>query len=168
VTRLRHVVLVAGVLAGLVCASAPRSAQAQGDTGEAAPSAEQLIERLRRASEDPRPEARADIEPETGAEMPAAGLSPAEIKARIEADLGVEVLEVRPADLDGRAVYAVKVMNPPGNTNSALMVGTLVVDGDSGDVLGRADAFSTFSESVPLVRDPKVDSGPEMRRRTHR
>lgn len=166
--RLRHALVITGVLAGIVGSAPSGLAQMPDDAGNEAQGADRLTERLRRASEDPQARARTGVEAGTEAAMPAGASSPSEIERRIEAKLAVEVLDVRPAELEGRPVYAVRVMNPPGDTNSALMVGTLVIDGESGDVLGRAQAFPTFSEGVPLVRNPEVDSGPEMRRRTYR
>lgn len=162
--------MLAGLLAGL---APPATGFAQGPDADelirrlrdvaretqqtpAAPSAEELIRRLREATTP-------------AGQAIATGLDPQQIRERIAAELNVEVLEVRAAEIERGPAYAVKIMNPPGNSNSAFMVGTLLVDAESGEVLGRAQDFPTFSESMPLVRDPDVDAaGPEMRRRTYR
>ena len=53
--------------------------------------------------------------------------------ARTVADrFEVEVLRVRPGDLDGRAVWFVTVMQPEGSSNATFKVHTLAVDRESG------------------------------------
>lgn len=155
---MRRGLIVCGVLAALLIADGG-PARAQDD--------DPLTRRLREAAAETTPppappslEAPATIE---------GGLPPGRIRARIAEELGVEVLDVQAAETADGPAYAVKVMNPPGDSNSALMVGMLLVDPATGNVLGRAERFPTFSESVPLVRDPEVDAGgPELRRRTYR
>ena len=44
----------------------------------------------------------------------------------------VEVLKVRPGEIDGRKVWLVTVMQPGGNSNSAFQVHLLAVDQESG------------------------------------
>jgi hypothetical protein len=47
----------------------------------------------------------------------------------------VQVLNVRPGDIDGRKVWLVTVMVPGGNSNSAFQVHLLAVDQQSGDLV---------------------------------
>jgi hypothetical protein len=95
----------------------------------------------------------------------------ARLKERLAAELGVEVLDVRPVEADGQQVYAVKVMNPGGNSNDAFLVSTLVVDGESGEVLGRLPqpigTAADFSESGARF-EPDLEGGLAIRRRTYR
>jgi hypothetical protein len=64
-------------------------------------------------------------------------LSPAEISKRIETTFGVRVLRVRRSENEGRATYAVTVMNPGGNYNEAYQVSTLMVEPESGRLISQ-------------------------------
>jgi hypothetical protein len=96
----------------------------------------------------------------------------AALKERLASELGVDVLDVRPVEANGRPVYAVKVMIPGGNSNDAFLVSTLVVDRESGEVLGRLpqpiETAAGFSKSGAQFEPDLDDSGQAMRRRTYR
>lgn len=61
-----------------------------------------------------------------------AAMSADEVKTRIEKEYGVQVLKVTPVERDGAKSYAVTVMNPGGDFNTAFMVTTLEVDAETG------------------------------------
>jgi hypothetical protein len=94
-----------------------------------------------------------------------------EVRRVVREGLGVDVLSVTLVERDGQPVYALTVMNPPGNYNGALMVRTLLVDGATGALLGQVP-------QTPRAGDPDLSpgapaagfdrSGLEIRRRTHR
>jgi hypothetical protein len=118
------------------------------------PSSElQLIERLRQIeAETLRPEPAAAPTPaaeelirdvqaierqlrsDADGERPA--LNEEEVRSLLREGLGVEVLKAEMVERDGRQVYALTVMNPPGDYNGAFMVRTLLVDGTTGALLG--------------------------------
>lgn len=73
---------------------------------------------------------------------------------------GVEVLRVRPGEIEGRAVWFVTVMNSGGNFNEAFEVTTLAVDRSSGELVpafrhgpsgstGNADAADLRGDRRP-------------------
>jgi hypothetical protein len=82
----------------------------------------------------------------------------------------VEVLSVDRVAAGERPAFALKVMNPPGNYNAAFRVVTLLVDGDSGAVLGeiRTTPSAETPDAFPGRREPGEQSGLELRRRSHR
>lgn len=47
----------------------------------------------------------------------------------------VEVLKVRPGEIDGRKVWLVTVMRPGGDSNAAFQVHLLAVDQESGELV---------------------------------
>jgi hypothetical protein len=121
------------------------------------PSAQALSERARQIQGQAPPEA-AQPSPPTGAGAPeglkrveavggeAPSQAPAregpaldedQVRTRLRESLGVEVLKIEAVESERGPAYAVTVMNPPGNDNSAFLVETLVVDGATGEVLGR-------------------------------
>ncbi len=57
------------------------------------------------------------------------------VAARIAEVYGVEVLRVQEVTVDGRAAYAITVMNPGGNSNAAFQVNTLLADAATGNLL---------------------------------
>lgn len=98
-------------------------------------------------------------------------LGAAEVSLLVREGLGVEVLKAETVERDGRQVYAVTVMNPPGDYNGALMVRTLLVDGATGGLLGEVPhtprtAAPGLSPGAPAAG--AKGSGLEIRRRTHR
>jgi hypothetical protein len=86
-------------------------------------------------------------------------LSPQEVEQAVGESLGVQVLGSETIETEAGTRYAVKVMNPPGDANAALLVTTLLVDAVSGEILGEARAAPAAG---PL------ESGLELRRRTYR
>jgi hypothetical protein len=48
---------------------------------------------------------------------------------------GVQVLKVRSAEIDGKRVYLLTVMNPKGDFNEAFQVNTVAVDADTGNLI---------------------------------
>jgi hypothetical protein len=86
-------------------------------------------------------------------------LSPQEVEQAVGESLGVQVLGSETIETEAGTRYAVKVMNPPGDANAALLVTTLLVDAVSGEILGEARAAPG---AAPL------ESGLELRRRTYR
>jgi Peptidase propeptide and YPEB domain len=61
--------------------------------------------------------------------------SPDEVKQQIEKAYGVQVLQVTPADLDGKKVYDVRVMRKADGGNGAFAVTTLAVDAETGKLV---------------------------------
>lgn len=114
-----------------------------------APTEERLIERLQTVREE--------IGRASAPEAPA--LDETEVSRRISEELGVDVLDIRPVRIEKGPAYAVTVMNPPGNYNAAFMVGTLLVDGATGELLG---------EAAPTRPETSGGPGAEIRRRTFR
>jgi uncharacterized membrane protein YkoI len=105
------------------------------------------------------------------APAPEPALGEEEARRLVRDGLGVEVLSAELVERDGRPVYALTVMNPPGDYNGAMMVRTLLVDGATGGLLGEVpDAPRTASEQGSgLSRAAGLEgSGPEARRRTYR
>jgi hypothetical protein len=156
--------LLALTLAGAV--ALPASAQ-QTPRGE-----QQLIERVQQMRERLQGGgAPAQEAGPAGAAEPVDQAAVAELKQRLASDLGVDVLDVRPIEANGRQAYAVKVMNPGGNSNDAFLVSTLVVDRESGEVLGRLPqsiGTSTDFSGGGVRFEPLENSGPAIRRRTYR
>jgi hypothetical protein len=97
-------------------------------------------------------------------------LSEEEVRGLVREGLGVEVLKVETVERDGRQVYALTVMNPPGDYNGAFMVRTLLVDGTTGGLLGevphtpRTGATEVSPEAPAAGPD---GGGLKIRRRTH-
>ena len=129
---------------------------------EAAPSAEvlirdiQVIERQLRSDAD--------------GQRPA--LSEEEVRTLVREGLGVEVLKAETVERDGRRVYALTVMNPPGDYNGAFMVRTLLVDAATGGLLGEVPdtprtGATDVAPSAPAASPPD-GGGLEIRRRTYR
>ena len=93
-----------------------------------------------------------------------------EIRSLVREGLGVEVLNTEVVERGGRQVYAVTAMNPPGDTNDAFMIRTLLVDATTGALLGRVpDMPRTALDPSPGAAATGLEgSGPEIRRRTYR
>ncbi|MGH6904379.1 MAG: hypothetical protein ACREIR_16725 [Geminicoccaceae bacterium] len=92
-----------------------------------------------------------------------------EVRTLLGERFGVEILKIEAMQSERGPAYAVTVMNPPGNDNSAFLVETLVVDGATGEVLGQV---SQTPRVAPGLAAPSgrvdLDGGLEMRRRTPR
>jgi hypothetical protein len=164
--------LVLGALA--TQAVAPSSAQAPASEDE-------LIDRIRETQGEVGPGATSPpgagaggpelIEPAQAGASTAArpALGEDEVRTLLGERFGVEVLKIEPMQSERGPAYAVTVMNPPGNDDSAFLVETLVVDGATGEVLGQV---SHAPRVAPDLAAPSgqadLDGGLEMRRRSHR
>ena len=62
-----------------------------------------------------------------------------QVDAQARGLTGIEVVGVRATEHGGRPVFAVQVMQRGGNRNDAFLVTTVLVDAESGRVLGRAE-----------------------------
>lgn len=95
-------------------------------------------------------------------------LSRDEVAASIAETYGVEVLRLRDADVDGRAAYAVTVMNPGGNSNAAFQVNTLLVDAATGALIPTfRHGASGYGHTDGATYQTGVEgTGPAMRRRS--
>jgi uncharacterized membrane protein YkoI len=92
-----------------------------------------------------------------------------EVRRLVQEGLGVDVLSAELVERDGQPVYALTVMNPPGNYNAAFMVRTLLVDGATGGLLGEVPHTPRAAAPHPDSRAAGPDdSGLEIRRRTYR
>lgn len=95
-------------------------------------------------------------------------MSPDEIAASIAETYGVEVLSLRDAKADGRAAYAVTVMNPGGNSNAAFQVNTLLVDAATGALIPtfRHGASGYDYPGGAAYQTGVEGTGPAMRKRS--
>ena len=92
------------------------------------------------------------------------------VKRDVAARLGVEVLRVERADLEGQPAYLVTVMHPGGDSNAAFMVATLAVDARTGQPIPsfrHHAAGYELSGAASRSTEPEAD-GMAMRRRTFR
>lgn len=62
-------------------------------------------------------------------------LSEAGARSLVEQQLKGDILKIEQKTIDGRASYAVTVMNAGGNANHAYQVYTLVIDGETGTLV---------------------------------
>jgi hypothetical protein len=89
-------------------------------------------------------------------------MSETEAARKIEQTYGVRALKVRGAEFDGRKVWMVTVMNPPGDSNEAFQVNTLAVDQESGELVPAfRHRASGYELSGGLLRDDKVGRAPD-------
>jgi uncharacterized membrane protein YkoI len=139
-------------------------------------SAQGLIERLQQIQGQVEPVAAQPVQGQPArADESATGQPPPlgedEVRRLVREGLGVDVLRVELVERDGRPVYALTVMNPPGNYNGAFMVRTLLVDGATGGLLGQVP-HTPRAAALNLTQDAPAagfeGSGPEIRRRSHR
>jgi hypothetical protein len=101
----------------------------------------------------------------------APALAEEEVRRLVSEGLGVDVLRAELLERDGQPVYALTVMNPPGNYNGALQVTTVLVDGATGGLLGEVPHTPRAADSELSASAPAAGfggSGPEIRRRSHR
>ena len=76
-----------------------------------------------------------------------------------------QVLRISPGTADGRNVFVVTVMNPPGDFNEAFQVNTLVVDAETGRLvpqfrhLPSGQSFSGAARNVPNRQSPDASRG---------
>lgn len=79
---------------------------------------------------------------------------------RIESDYNVQVLRVRPGDIDGRAVWLVTVMNPGGDYNEAFGVTTLALDQADGTLVPAFRHGPTGARGLDDSVDTRIDRRP--------
>lgn len=113
---------------------------------------------------EPAPQAQAALqaEPPASAAAPVVPTKPAdEVKRQIEKEYGVTVLRVRDvAREDGSPAYAVTVMNPGGDRNSAFEVSTLEVDARTGKLVPQfRHAADGYTASAAGQHDPNRSTG---------
>ena len=124
--------------------------------------ADELVRRIEAMRQQSAGEAAADRQPALGEQ---------EVRKLVQDGLGVDVLSVEVVEQGGRPVYALTVMNPPGNYNGAFQVATLLVDGATGGLLGQVPHTPRASDPDLAPGPPAAGfdgSGPEIRRRSHR
>ncbi len=94
-----------------------------------------------------------------------AAMSEDQVRTAIERDYGVQVLRISPGTADGRNVFVVTVMNPPGDFNEAFQVNTLMVDAETGRLvpqfrhLPSGQSFSGAARNVPNRQSPDALRG---------
>ncbi len=92
-----------------------------------------------------------------------------EAKRQVEEAYEVEVLGVREGEIDGRAVWLVTVMMPPGDFNSAFMVSSLAIDRETGDLVPSFRHRASGYNLPGGLRSDKVGLRPDaVRSRTWR
>lgn len=65
----------------------------------------------------------------------AAAMTADQIKKQVESVSGGKVLKIEPREVGTLKAYAVTIMNPGGNTNSAFQVYTVIVDAENGTIV---------------------------------
>ncbi len=72
---------------------------------------------------------------------------------------GVQVLKVRSAEIDGKRVYLLTVMNPKGDFNEAFQVNTVAVDADTGNLIaGFRHRSSGYDANQAPSYNPNLNS----------
>jgi hypothetical protein len=65
----------------------------------------------------------------------AAAMTADQIKKQIETSSGGKVLKIVPREVGTLKAYAVTIMNPGGNSNSAFQIYTVIVDAETGTLV---------------------------------
>ncbi len=92
-------------------------------------------------------------------------MSESRARAMIEETYGVQVLSVEEIGKDGRQVFIVKVMNPPGDFNEAFQVNTLVIDRQTGSLVSQFRHLPAGHQmSAPGIGNAGEASGEALRR----
>ena len=104
------------------------------------------------------------------ATVPAQDLLPPEkVKELIASRYGVDVLRVTPVDGEASsATYRVVVMVPPGDSNEAFMVSTLLVDAATGNLISQFRHLRQGYQLPPAAAEGRENSGVRSRRETFR
>ena len=91
-----------------------------------------------------------------------AGVTPDEVKQRLEKAYPVQVLKVEPTEIDGRPGFAVRVMSKDTSGNGGFGVSTLTVDAESGKLV-PAFRHETSGYTLPqtVSGDPHQVNIPE-------
>ena len=72
---------------------------------------------------------------------------------------GVQVLKVRSAEIDGKRVYLLTVMNPKGDFNEAFQVNTVAVDAGTGNLIaGFRHRSSGYDANQAPSFNPNLNS----------
>jgi hypothetical protein len=146
--------------------------QGQPEAGAAPPRqgdarAQELIEQIEAIRRDAQSEA-AQSEAADGERPP---LGEDEVSTLVREGLGVEILRIEALEREGGPVYAVTVINPPGNLNSAFLVETWLIDGVTGGLLSRVPETPRTAAADPAASSQRAapeSTGLEIRRRTYR
>ena len=85
-----------------------------------------------------------------------AQMSVDEIRNKVTADYGVTVLKVTPMESGTEAKFAVTVMNPGGNWNGAYQVNTIVVDGETGELVIQYGNKGGRQQELPVGPQRKI------------
>lgn len=72
-----------------------------------------------------------------------AAMSKAQVSAHVATEFGVQVLGISADNVDGKAVFIVKIMFPGGNFNTAFQVNTWVVDAEDGKRISQFQHLSS-------------------------
>lgn len=92
-------------------------------------------------------------------------LSEAEVRQTIVDRYGVQVLRIEEVERDGVPVFILKVMNPAGNFNEALVVSTLLMNRQNGQLISQfRHGRSGVIDSAGARREVREDSGPALRK----
>jgi hypothetical protein len=91
-----------------------------------------------------------------------AGVTPDEVKQRLEKAYPVQVLKVTPAEIDGKQAFVVHVMSKDTRGNGGFGVSTLTVDAETGQLL-PAFRHETSGYTLPdtVSGDPREVNVPE-------
>ena len=99
----------------------------------------------------------------------AAQVTDQDAKRQVEEAYDVEVLGVREGEIDGRPVWLVTVMMPPGDFNTAFMVSSLAIDRETGDLVPSFRHRASGYELPGGLRGDKAGLRPDaVRNRTWR
>jgi hypothetical protein len=84
--------------------------------------------------------------------------------ANIARDFDVEILRVRPGEIDGTQVWFVTVIRPGGNYNTAFQVTTLAVDQASGELVPAFRHGPNGAVGTASPVDTRIDRRPDSSR----
>lgn len=96
---------------------------------------------------------------------PAHAITADQVKEKVAADFGVEVLKVEPIQEGGKSRFRVHVMNPGGDYNTAFQVNTLIVDAATGELVQQFQHKTTGYQKAPgaATYDPNRQSADALR-----
>jgi len=93
-----------------------------------------------------------------------AQVSARQASQQFAASYGVQVLKVRGAEIDGKRVYLLTVMNPKGDFNEAFQVTTVAVDADTGNLIaGFRHRSSGYDANQAPSFSPNLNSPDTLR-----
>ena len=85
-------------------------------------------------------------------------------KRQVEDSYDVEVLRVRESEIDGRAIWLVTFMVPPGDSNDAFMVTSLAIDQQTGNLVPAFRHRASGYELPGGLRSDRAGLRPEAMR----